>query len=115
MTGSYLTPWSRNLLQQLTVTQLVQKFPFFYRTVMFITMLSIAYLMPNNPVYPLHPISFRSILTLASHLHLGFLNFLLPSGFVTEIINALLIYSIYERYTLYPFHPPQFDQLSNIY
>jgi hypothetical protein len=29
---SYLTPWSRGLLEKLTVSQLVKKFPAFYET-----------------------------------------------------------------------------------
>jgi len=33
-----LTPWSRVLLEKLTVTQLVKKFPAFYGTRSFITM-----------------------------------------------------------------------------
>jgi len=37
-----LTRWSRVLLQKLTVTQLVKKFPAFYRTRRFITVFTTA-------------------------------------------------------------------------
>jgi len=47
---------------------------------------------------PSIPISLRSISMLSSHLHLGLLNGLLPSGFPTEILCAFLIVSMRATY-----------------
>jgi hypothetical protein len=41
---------------------------------------------------PSHPISLRSILILSTHLHLGLTSGLLPFGFPTNILYALLFY-----------------------
>jgi hypothetical protein len=77
-----LTPWSRFLLQQLTCSQLVKKFPTFYGTRKFITAFTNArhlslYWASSIQFIPPHPTSWRSILILSSHLRLG-----LPSGCV---------------------------------
>ena len=76
-----LTPWCRVLLEKLTGLQLVKKFPAFHGTRRFITALtsvrhlSLSWARPIQSIYP-HPTSWRSILILSTHLHLG-----LPSGF----------------------------------
>jgi hypothetical protein len=75
-----LTLWCRVLPEQLTVLQLIKKFPAFHRTRMFITALtsvrrlSLSWASPIQSIYP-HPTSWRSILILFTHLCLG-----LPSG-----------------------------------
>ena len=74
-----LTPCSR-VLQKLTDSQLVQKFPAFYGTLRFITAFTSArHLSPSwassIQAMPPHPTAWRSFLILSSHLHLG-----LPSG-----------------------------------
>ena len=75
-----LTPWCRVLLEKLTGLQLVNKFPAFHGTRRFITALtsvrhqSLSWASPIQSIYP-HPTSWRSILILSTHLHLG-----LPSG-----------------------------------
>ena len=75
-----LTPQCRVLLEQLTGLQLVKKFPAFHGTRRFITALtsvrhlSLSWGNPIQSTYP-HPTSWRSILILSTHLHLG-----LPSG-----------------------------------
>ena len=75
-----LTPWCRVLLEKLTGLQLVKKFPAFYGTRRFITALtsvrhlSLSWASPIQSTFP-HPISWRSILILSTHLRLG-----LPSG-----------------------------------
>ena len=75
-----LTPWCRVLLEKLTGLQLVKKFPAFHGTRRFITALtsvrhqSLCWASPIQSIY-LHPISWRSILILSTHLRLG-----LPSG-----------------------------------
>ena len=70
-----LTPWSRALLEKLTGSQLVKKFPPFYGTRMFITAFASA--CPLSPFWansiqfiPPHPTSWRSILILSSYLRL---------------------------------------------
>ena len=75
-----LTPWCRVLLEKLTGLQLVKKFPAYHGTRRFITALtsvrylSLSWASPIQSIYP-HPTSWRSILILSTHLHLG-----LPSG-----------------------------------
>jgi hypothetical protein len=76
-----LTPWSTVLLEKLTGLKLVKKFPAFYGTRRFITAftsarhLSLPWTSSIHSIPP-HTTSWRSILILSSHLHLG-----LPSGF----------------------------------
>ena len=81
-----LTPWCRVLHEKLTGLQLVKKFPAFHGTRRFITaltsvrQLSLSWASPIQSIYP-HPTSWRSILILSTHLHLGLPSGLLPSGF----------------------------------
>ena len=90
-----LTPWCRVLLEKLTGLQLVKKFPAFHGTRMFITTLtsfrhlSLTWASPIQSIYP-HPISWRSILILSTHLRLGLPSGLLPSGFPTKTLYTLL-------------------------
>jgi len=71
-----LTPWCRALLEKLTGLQLVKKFPAFHGTLRFITTitsvrhLSLSWASPIQSIYP-HPMSWRSILILSTHLRLG--------------------------------------------
>ena len=90
-----LTPWCRVLLEKLTGLQLVKKFPAFYGTRRFITALtSVSHLslswasriQSTNP----HPTSWRSTLILSTHLCLGLLSGLFPSGFPTKTLYAPL-------------------------
>jgi len=77
-----LTPYSRVLLQKLTGSQLVKKFPTFYGTRRFITAftsarhLSLSWAKSIQSITP-YPTSWRSILIPSSHLRLG-----LPSSAV---------------------------------
>ena len=86
-----LTPWSRILLQKLTDFQLVKKFPAFHGTRRFITALtSVCHLSPSwaspiQSIYP-HPIYWRSILILSTHLRLGQPSGVFPSGFPTKTL-----------------------------
>ena len=72
----WLTPWCRVLLEKLTGLQLVKKFPAFYETRRFITSLtsvrhlSLSWASPIQSTYP-HPIFWRSMLILSTHLRLG--------------------------------------------
>jgi len=84
-----LIPCSRVLLEKLTGSQLVKKFPAFYGTQMFITAFtrarhfSLSWASLFHPIPP-HPTSRRSILILSSHLRLGFASGLFPSVFSTN-------------------------------
>ena len=89
-----LTPWCR-VLEKLTGLQLVKKFPAFYGTRRFITALtsvrhlSLSWTSPIHSIYP-HPTSWRSILILSTHLHLGLPGGLFRSGFPTKTLYAPL-------------------------
>jgi hypothetical protein len=87
-----LTPCTRFLLDKLTGLQLVKKFPAFYWTRRFITAFTIAHhlsLSSASPIQsiPPHPTSWRSILILSSHLRLGLLSGVFPSGFPTKTLS----------------------------
>ena len=90
-----LTPWCRVLLEKLTGLQLVNKFPAFHGTRRFITTLtsvrhlSLSCASPIQSIYP-HPISWRSILMLSTHLRLGLPSGLFPSGFSTKTLYTPL-------------------------
>ena len=90
-----LTPWCRVLLEKLTGLQLVKKFPAFHGTRRFITTLtrprhlSLSWASPIQSIYP-HPTSWRSILILSTHIHLGLPSGLFPSGFPTKTLYTLL-------------------------
>jgi len=81
-----LTTWSTVLLEKLTGSQLVKKFPVFCGTWRFITAftsarhLSLSWANSIQSILP-HPTSWRSILILSSHLRLGLPSGLFPSGF----------------------------------
>ena len=91
-----LTPWSRVLLEKLTGSQLVKKFPALYGTRRFITAftsarrlsLSRASLIQSMPP---HPTSLSSIVILSFHLRLDLPSGLFPSGFPTKILYTPLL------------------------
>ena len=90
-----LTAWCRVLLERLTGLQLVKKFPAFHGTRRFITaltsvrQLSLSWASPIQSIYP-HPISWRSILILSTHLRLGLPSGLFPSSFPTKTLYTPL-------------------------
>ena len=90
-----LTPRCRVLLEKLTGSQQVKKFAAFHGTRRFITALtsvrhlSLSWASPIQSIYP-HPPSWRSILILSTHLRLGLLIGLLPSGFTTKTLYTPL-------------------------
>jgi hypothetical protein len=87
-----LTPWSRVLLEKLSIPQLINKFPAFYGTRRFITAftsarhLSLSRARLINSMPPPNSTSWRSVLILPSHLRLG-----LPSHYI----------NCQKKYTLY--------------
>jgi hypothetical protein len=91
-------PWTRVLLEKLTCSHLVKKFPVFHVTRGFITaFISARHLTPSLASsiqsIPPHPISRRAILVLSSHLRWG-----LPSGLFLSHIRTKTLYT--------PFHSP---------
>ena len=90
-----LTPWCRVLPEQLTGLQLVKKFPAFHGTRRFITALTsarqlfLSWASPIQSTCP-HPTSWRSILILSTHLHVGLPIGLFPSGFPTKTLYTPL-------------------------
>ena len=91
----WLTPWSSVLLEKLTGFQLVKKFLAFYGTRRFITALtsarhlSLSWASSIQSIPP-HPTSWRPILILSSHLHLGLPSGLFPPGFPTKTLYTAL-------------------------
>jgi len=90
-----LTPWCRVLLEKLTGSQLVKKFPAFHGTRRFITALttfrhlSLSWASPIQSIYP-QLTSWRSVLILSTHLRLGLPSGLFPSGFPTKTLYTPL-------------------------
>ena len=82
-------------IEKLTGLQLVKKFPAYHGTRRFITaltsvhQLSLSWASPIQSIYP-HHTSWRSILILSTHLHLGLPSGLLPSGFPTKTLYTPL-------------------------
>ena len=91
-----LTPWSRALLQKLTDSQLVKKFPAFFGTLRFISTftsvhhLSLSRATSIQSMSP-HPTSWRHFLILSSHLCLDLPSGLFPSGFSTKTLYTPLL------------------------
>jgi len=97
-----LTPLS--LFKKLTGRQLVMKIPIFCRTQMFNnTFISTAtFLYPEtDQSNACLPISYRSVLILHSHIYLGLLSGLFPSGLRTKTLHAPLLYP---KYATHPAH-----------
>ena len=86
---SLLTPWSRVFIEKLIGFQVVKKFPTFYGTRLFIAAftsvrhLSLSWARSIQSMPP-HPTSWRSIIP--SHLRLGLLSDLFPSGLPTKTL-----------------------------
>jgi hypothetical protein len=84
-----LAPWSRELLEKLTLSHLVKKSPAFYGIRRFITAftsarhLSLSWASSIHSITP-PPTSWISILFLSSHLGLGLPSGLIPSVFPTK-------------------------------
>ena len=91
-----ITPYSRGLLENVTVFHLPKIFPLFYGNRRFINAfasachLSLSWASSIQSVSP-HPTSWRSILILSTHLCLGFPSGLFPSGFPTKTLYTPLL------------------------
>ena len=94
-----LTACTRVLLEKLTGFQIAKKFPAFYGTRRFITVLtsarhlSLSWASYVQPIRP-HPTSWRSILIVSSLLRLGLPSRLFPSGIPTKILYTPLLCSM---------------------
>jgi len=89
----FLTPWSRVLLKKLSCSQLVKEFPALSGTREFITAFTIArrlFLSSARSIQslPPHPTSWRFILILSSHLHLGLLSTTLIHVSILELLSS---------------------------
>ena len=91
-----LTPWSKVLLEKLTSSQRVTKFPTFYGTSRFITAFisacyaSLSWARSIKSMLP-HPTSWRTILILSSHLCLVLSSGFFHSGFPTKTLYTPLL------------------------
>ena len=91
-----LTQWNSVPLEKLTSSQLVKKFPAFYRTRKFITAFTSARQLSLScsrsiQSIPPHPNSWRSILILSYHLRLDLPSGLFPSGFLPKSLYIPLL------------------------
>jgi hypothetical protein len=84
-----LTSWSRALFEKRPIMQLLKNFPVFYATRRFMTVLSRALHWSLSRATSIQ-ISLRSILILSTYLRLGLPCGLLPPGFPTNILHAIL-------------------------
>jgi hypothetical protein len=96
-----LTPRSRVLLEKLRGFQLVKKFPPFYGTQKFITVVTCAHHLSLHwasliQSMPPHPTSWRSITLLSSHLCLG-----LPNGLSLKFPYQIPVYASSLPHTRY--------------
>jgi hypothetical protein len=109
-----LSSWSRVVIEKLTVTHLVNKFPVFYGNRRFITVFTRArHCWPHPQPDAPNPHLPTVFLILSSHLRLGPPSYLFPSGFATKILYAFLISSM-DATCRCPSHRPWFGQPSNI-
>ena len=91
-----LTPWRKVLLEKLTGSQLVKKFPAFYGTRRFITAFTNARHLSLSCARPIqftssNFISWRPILILSPNLCLGLPSGLFPSGFFNKALYTPLL------------------------
>jgi len=104
-----LTNWSR-VLENLTITRPLKKYPYFYRTLRFFTMFTrppplVVILSQINPVHTLSTYFFKiySITILPSTPRsYEYLLTLFPSGFPTKILNTFLNSPCVLHYTTIP-------------
>ena len=98
----FLTLWRKVLLEKLTGSQLVKKFPAFYGARRFITPITstrhpfLSWARFIQSITP-HHISWRFFLTLQSRLCLGFPSGLFPSDLPTKTLYATLLSTIRAR------------------
>ena len=92
---AYLLHGAEPFLRSQLLLQLIKKFPAFYGTRKFITVLTSARHLSLSWAYSIQspqplPTSSRSILILSSHLRLGLPGGLFPSGFLTKTLSAFI-------------------------
>ena len=113
-----LIPWSRVLLEKLTGSQIVKKFPACYGTWRFITELTSARQLSLSRAksiqsIPPHPTSCRSISILSYNLRLGLPRSLFPQ--VSQPKPCIQLSSPHTCYMSHPSYSSRFDHPNNIW
>jgi hypothetical protein len=105
----HVIPWTRVVLEKVTGSQLVKKFPAFYGTRM--SPPPVLTLNQINSVHAPHQTSWRYVSMLSSHLRLSLPSALFPSGLPTK--HSMHLCSPHTYFMFHPSRSSRFDHPNN--